>query len=112
MANPTISVINFSSDLEDRAVQHAIRAVNRQMTEDFSAVWGTAWELRLHSSAADPTDPDSLEDEAVRGEGVLYLVDESTLPGALGFHGWRLVVGGFDLAIEVLLVKSTTRSLT
>lgn len=86
MAGPSISVINFATDLDDREAQTAIRAVNRQIREDFAPIWGTNWELRLHASPADPNAPDSLKDEAVRGEGVLYLVDESTLPGALGYH--------------------------
>ena len=85
MGKPTISTINFSQ-LDDRVVQHAIRSVNRQITEDFTAVWGSDWELVLHASAADPSDPDSLPNEPVRGAGVLYLVNESTLPGALGYH--------------------------
>ena len=85
MGRPTISTINFSQ-LDDRVVQRAIRAVNRQITEDFSGVWGSDWELVLHASAANPNDPDNLPNEPVRGAGVLYLVDESTLPGALGYH--------------------------
>ena len=85
MALPTISVINFT-ELNDSDVQRAVRAINRQIAEDFAPVWGANWELLLHASAADPADPDSLEEEPVRGEGVLYLIDESTLPGALGFH--------------------------
>ena len=85
MTNPSISVINFSTNIDDREAQRAIRAVNRQINEDFAPVWGTAWDLRLHASGVDPQGPD-LEDEPVRGEGVLYLVDEGTLPGALGFH--------------------------
>lgn len=86
MAGPTISVINFGNQLDDETAQKAIRAVNRQITEDFVPIWGSAWELALHASAADPLEPDSLEEESVRGDAVLYLVDESTLPGALGFH--------------------------
>ena len=86
MANPTISVINFGIQLPDSEAQQTIRAVNRQITEDFAPVWGAAWELALHASPADPANPDTLEDEPVRGDGVLYIVDESTLAGALGFH--------------------------
>ena len=42
--------------------------------------------LQLHAPSFDPADPDSLGEEPVRGESVIYLVDEATLPGALGFH--------------------------
>jgi hypothetical protein len=85
MSRPTISTINFS-ELDDRVVQSAIRAVNRQITEDFTGIWGSDWELTLHASAANPNDLDTLPNEPVRGAGVLYLVNESTLPGALGYH--------------------------
>ena len=85
MGLPTISVINFT-ELDDSDVQIAIRAINRQIDEDFAPLWGASWGLVLHASAADPADPDSLEEEPVRVEAVLYLIDESTLQGALGFH--------------------------
>jgi hypothetical protein len=85
MGAPSISVINFSK-LDDATLQRAIRAVNRQISEDFASVWGSAWELILHASGADASNPETLEDEPVRGAGVLYMVDESTLLGALGYH--------------------------
>jgi len=83
---PVISVINFSPKLKDRDVQDAIRAVNRQIAEDFMSIWGTGRTLVLHASNVDPTDPTTLIDEPVRGAAVVYLLDESTLPGALGYH--------------------------
>jgi hypothetical protein len=86
MALPTISVVNFTTGLQDADVQDAARAVNRQVREDFASVWGAVWELRVHATAFDASDPDSLAEETVQGEGVLYLVDESHLPGALGYH--------------------------
>ena len=86
MAFPTISVINFTSDLTDREVQEAIRAVNRQITEDFAPVWGAIWDLRLHASPFDPAEPETVANDPVQGEAVLYLVDESHLPGAAGYH--------------------------
>jgi len=86
MALPTTAVINFS-DVDDRDVQKAIRAVNRQIQEDFVPLWGQGRELRLHASRVDPTSPNvNLEEESVAADSVLYLVTESTLPGALGYH--------------------------
>src|SRR5882724_907542 len=85
MASPIISVIDFS-ELSDREVQRAIRAVNRQIADDFAPIWGNSWALTLHASGADPKNLDALPDEPVRGAAVLYLVNESTLPGALGYH--------------------------
>ena len=85
MPFPTISVVNFS-DLADDEVQVAIRAVNRQIQEDFAPIWGAVWDLRLHGSAFDAINIDSLVEEHVQGEGVLYIVDQSHLPGAAGYH--------------------------
>ena len=34
----------------------------------------------------EPGHPGELTEEPVRGDGVLYLVTEATLPGALGYH--------------------------
>ena len=72
MPLPTISTINFTTALDDREVQATIRAVNRQIREDFASVWGAVWELRLHASEFDPDDPETLAEEPIRGEGVLY----------------------------------------
>jgi hypothetical protein len=85
MPFPTISVVNFS-DLADNGVQAAIRAVNRQIQEDFAPIWGAVWDLRLHGSSFDPNDIDSLVEEFIQGEAVLYLVDQGHLPGAAGYH--------------------------
>lgn len=85
MPSPTISVVNFS-DLADNEVQDAIRAVNRQIQEDFAPIWGAVWDLRLHGSSFDASNPDTLSEEFVQGEAVLYIVDESHLPGAAGYH--------------------------
>ena len=85
MPFPTISVVNFSS-LLDNEVQAAIRAVNRQIQEDFAPIWGAVWDLRLHGSSFSADDIDSLAEEFVQGEGVLYIVDEVHLPGAAGYH--------------------------
>ncbi len=42
MALPSISVINFAPTLDDRDIQNAIRAVNRQVLEDFAPIWAGA----------------------------------------------------------------------
>jgi hypothetical protein len=86
MAQPSIAIINFSN-VSDPEVQQALRAVNRQIQEDFTPIWGQGRELQLQSSRVDPTAPNvNLEEEQVSADSVLYLVTESTLPGALGYH--------------------------
>src|SRR5437867_7635438 len=86
MPYPQISIVNFSPKLKDHDVQEAIRAVNRQIAEDFVPIWGNGRTLFLHAASFDPSDPSTLMKEPVRGAGVIYLVDEATLPGALGYH--------------------------
>jgi hypothetical protein len=81
-----MAVINFSSKLSDTTVQEAIRAVNRQVVEDFMPIWGAGYSLKLHAAAFDPGDEASLQEEEVRADSVMYLVDEATVAGALGFH--------------------------
>ncbi len=85
MTLPTIAIVNFS-ERSDQDVQDAIRAVNRQVTEDFMPIWGGARVLRLHAASFEPAHPDSLAEEPVQADSVIYLVNESTLAGALGFH--------------------------
>ena len=86
MSFPSISIINFSTNLDDQQVQDAIRAVNRQITEDYLPVWGHGRILRLHAPTFDLSDEQTLANDPVRGESVIYLVNEATLEGALGFH--------------------------
>lgn len=86
MAHPSIAIINFSAHVSDQAVQDAIRVVNRQILEDFMPIWGQARLLRLHAAAFEPTNPDTFPEEPVRADSVIYIVDQPTLPGALGFH--------------------------
>jgi len=86
MSIPSIAIINFSSR-SDQEVQTAIRAVNRQIQYDFMPLWGQGRELRLHTASFEPTpDPEKVVEERIAADSVLYLVNESTLPGALGYH--------------------------
>jgi hypothetical protein len=81
-----MAVINFSSNLSDSDVQEAIRAVNRQVVEDFMPIWGAGYSLKLHAASFDPSDEATLLEEEVRADSVMYLVDEATVAGALGYH--------------------------
>ena len=110
MALPSISVINFAPVLDDRAVQNAIRSVNRQVIEDFAPIWGGARELRLHAPSLDLAHPDVLTEDPVRGESVVYLVDEASLSSALGYHdlntrdipvGFVFVLDGADWTVTL-----------
>ena len=50
MNMPDLAIINFSS-LADHQAQEAIRAVNRQVTEDFLPIWGSGYVCKLHAAA-------------------------------------------------------------
>ena len=103
MSQPSIAVVNFSGNLADQTVQDALRAVNRQIFEDFVPVWGNGRVMRLHASAFDPAHPDTLAEDPVRADSVIYLVDQATLPGALGYHDMntRGVPVGFVFVVDL-----------
>ena len=80
-----ISVINLSDGaVADGQLQHAIRAVNRQIDEDFSPSWGFGAHLRLEGKSGhkratvDPAD--------MRGDAILYLHDVVRITDAEGYH--------------------------
>ncbi len=85
MPIPVIAVINFSI-VSDRDAQAAIRAVNRQVTEDFMPIWGSGYRCKLHASRFAPDEPDVIQEDPVQAEAVIYLVDEPSIAGALGYH--------------------------
>jgi hypothetical protein len=102
MSLPSIAVINFTSTLNGQAVQDVIRAVNRQVLEDFVPIWGYGRVLRLHAVDFNPAAPDALAPEKVAADSAMYLVDEASLPGALGFHdlNTRDVPVGFVFVLD------------
>ena len=80
-----ISVINRSEGgLADGDLQRAIRAVNRQIAEDFCPYWGFGAQLRLegktgHKRAAiDPAD--------MRGDAILYVRERVKRSSDEGYH--------------------------
>ncbi len=100
-----ISVVNMTRGLlGDAEVQRAIRAVNRQIVEDFQPYWNLAGQLRLEGSSGDRPDADNPED--MQGEAIIYLWDEADVPNALGYHeaNYRGIPFGFvfvDIATEL-----------
>ena len=80
-----ISIINHTNgQLSDAEVQEAIRALNRQISEDFVAYWGLDATLRLEGKSSESPDKQDLAD--MRGDAVLYLWNETDVDGALGYH--------------------------
>ena len=80
-----ISVINHTNGkITDEELQHTLRAINRQIAEDFTPYWGLGATLRLEGrSGATPKKQDIAD---MRGDAVLYLWDKTDVDDALGYH--------------------------
>jgi hypothetical protein len=78
-----ISVVNFSKKSDDD-VQNVLRAINRQLTEDFRQHWHLNAELRLEGRIG--SKPDGKRLQELRGDAILYLWDDLKVNDALGYH--------------------------
>ena len=78
-----ISVINHTT-IQDEEVQTVLRAVNRQLAEDFEPNWSFGGSLRLEGPVG--SKPDSNSAAELRGDAVMYLWDDSDVAGAIGYH--------------------------
>lgn len=78
-----ISIINTTS-LNRQEVQNKIRAVNRQLQEDFKAYWHTDVQLRLEGWTGETIDPSRPLN--MRGDAVIYLWEDDDTTHALGYH--------------------------
>jgi hypothetical protein len=80
-----ISVINHTNGkISDEELQGAIRAINRQIREDFEPYWHIGGELRLEGRSGPKPSKQNLAD--MRGDAVLYLWDSVDVDDALGYH--------------------------
>jgi len=102
MGLPTLAIINFTTTLPDNDVLEAIHAVNRQITENFIPIWGYGRTLMPFVPSFDAADPNELAEERVPADSVIYLVNESSVPGALGFHDLNMgdVPFGFVFVLD------------
>jgi hypothetical protein len=85
-----ISVVNRSDTLTDAHLQNAVRAVNRQLEEDFYPHWQFGARLRVDSAGRVPTQREKKIDLPTlpgrRGDAVLYIADKATLALTEGYH--------------------------
>ena len=79
-----ITIVNMSELVADDELQGVIRAINRQINEDFEPYWSLGATLRLEGKSK--TVPDKLSLPDMRGDAVLYLWDEVDVDQALGYH--------------------------
>ena len=102
-----ISVVNHTNGkVSDKQLQTVIRAMNRQIAEDFTPHWHIVAQLRLVGTMDDMSDPEAMPE--LRGDGIIYLRDKaSDNSRALGLHKKSTLRGvpfGFvfhDLAEEL-----------
>lgn len=80
-----ISIINHSNgQVTDEQLQGAIRAINRQIAEDYEPYWSLGATLRLEGRSGQKPQKQNIAD--MRGDAVIYLWDKVDVEGALGYH--------------------------
>lgn len=91
-----ISIINHSNDkVSDAQLQCVIRAIRRQIKEDFEPYWSLSATLRLEGRSV--SKPDKQEAVDMRGDAIIYLWDKFDVEDALGYHdvNYRGIPFGF-----------------
>lgn len=80
-----ISCINHTNgQISDEELQTAIRAINRQIEEDFVPYWSLPATLRLEGRSGNQ--PDEEDPAEMRGDAVIYMWNEVDVEDALGYH--------------------------
>ncbi|MDH4285752.1 MAG: hypothetical protein OEV35_10590 [Gallionellaceae bacterium] len=90
-----ITVVNRSRKVTDEEVINVIRAINRQIKEDFEPYWSFGATLRLEGAIGNKVNKATLAE--MRGDAILYLADKADVEGALGYHeaNYRGIPYGF-----------------
>jgi hypothetical protein len=80
-----ISIINMTQGkVSDEEMQRTIRAINKQITEDFEPYWSFGARLRLEGSDSKKPAKESLLE--LRGDALIYVWDKMDVSGAIGYH--------------------------
>lgn len=80
-----ISVVNHSNGrIAEEELQSAIRAINRQIQEDFAPYWGMSATLRLEGRSTER--PRTVELADLRGDAIIYIWAQVDVKRALGYH--------------------------
>lgn len=108
-----ISIINLTDGkLKDDEVQFALRAVNRQIKEDFEPYWSFGATLRLEGRSSVRSKSQAVD---MRGDAIIYLRAAANTDDALGYHDshYRGIPYGFvftDISDELEESWTTTLS--
>lgn len=79
-----ITLVNRSKSLTDEDILTALRAINRQIKEDFEPYWSFGATLRLEGAVGKQANKATLPE--MRGDAIIYLADKADVEGALGYH--------------------------
>ena len=80
-----ISIVNLSHGaLDDEELQRVIRAINRQIAEDFEPYWSFGARLRLEGAVGARPREKTLSE--MRGDALIYVWDKIDAADALGYH--------------------------
>lgn len=80
-----ISVVNHTNGkVSDEELQCVIRAINRQIREDFEPYWSISGSMRLEGRSV--MDPDAVRHADMRGDAIIYLWDKTDVEDASGYH--------------------------
>ena len=108
-----ISIINHTEGkLKDDEIQFALRAVNRQIEEDFEPYWSLGATLRLEGRSTARKNSPPVD---MRGDAIIYLRAAAKTDDALGYHDshYRGIPCGFvftDLSDDLEEQWTTTLS--
>jgi phospholipase C len=83
-----ISVVNRTNCIVDREMHRVVRAINRQISEDFEPYWAFGGRLRVEGPAGPDTDLEQLKE--LRGDAILYIIDSAEKNDVLGYHDQNL----------------------
>ncbi len=91
MTMPDLAIINFS-DVPDGEAHRAIRAVNRQVIDDFLPIWGGGYYCRLHRQSAGAgagknlePQPVIIEPDPIHADAAIFLVNRAQISTALSY---------------------------
>jgi len=80
-----ISIVNHSNgELKDEQILPVIRAINRQIMEDFKPYWSMEAQLRLEGKKDKA--PSKQKPADMRGDAIIYIWDKVDVGGAIGYH--------------------------
>jgi hypothetical protein len=80
-----ISIVNLTmGKLQDEELQEALRAINRQIGEDFEPYWSFGARLRLEGVIGSAPRKQTLSE--MRGDALIYVWDRTDDEEAMGYH--------------------------